>query len=126
MQISSQKRLDLKENSYKEQLKKLNEKYTQSESERQKALFDYNNLLAQIETSEKRNQLSLREKEKLLTDEKNKLAKRLEQLTMEHNGLKESYSESKSLVAEYESFKKKANDQDREKEDRIRSLTQTN
>ena len=40
----------------------MNEKYTQSESERQKVTFDYNGLLAKLEEAEKKNQNIAKEK----------------------------------------------------------------
>jgi len=57
----------MKEQSYKDQLKKINEKYAQSESERQKAVIDYNNLLATIESNELKSQYALRDKERSMS-----------------------------------------------------------
>ena len=49
--ISLSKRFDLKESSYKQQIRKLTEKVAQIDSQRQKAVIDYNNLLGQVESS---------------------------------------------------------------------------
>ncbi len=46
----------------------MNEKYTQSENERQKITFDYNPLLAKLEEAEKKNQTSSKEKERAYTE----------------------------------------------------------
>ena len=51
MLISIQKKIDLKENSYKEQIKKLNERIVQTDFERQKAIYEYSNLLNQLESN---------------------------------------------------------------------------
>ena len=39
------KRIEFKENAYKEQIKSLNDKYTSSESEKQRLLFEKNELI---------------------------------------------------------------------------------
>ena len=59
--------MEFKENSYQEQLRKINEKYTQSESERQKITFDYNTLLAKLEDAEKKHQATTKDKERNYT-----------------------------------------------------------
>ena len=58
----------MKENSYREQLKKMTDKYGQSESERQKAIIEYNNLLAQLDSTDKKNQYMSRDKQRLLNE----------------------------------------------------------
>ena len=42
------KKYEFKEQSFKEQFEKLNEKYQQSEAERQKSLYELNNKLAEL------------------------------------------------------------------------------
>ena len=48
-------------------MRKINEKYTQSESERQKITFDYNTLLAKLEDAEKKHQATTKDKERNYT-----------------------------------------------------------
>ena len=46
----------------------MNDKYTQSENERQKITFDYNSLLAKLEEAEKKHQNNAKEKERAFTE----------------------------------------------------------
>jgi hypothetical protein len=52
-----------------------------SESEKQKMIYEKNNLVDSFEERERNLRLGFKEKEKTFTDEKNRLAKRLESLT---------------------------------------------
>lgn len=63
-----EKRIEFKENTFKEQLQKLTEKYQQSEAERQKATFELNNMLTEFENIEKKSQLTTKDKERVFLD----------------------------------------------------------
>jgi chromosome segregation ATPase len=116
---NQQKRVEFKENSYQEQLRKLNEKYTLSENERQKLTFDYNSLLAKLEETEKRNQATAKEKDRAYTEEKNKLNKRIDQLTQTLDKAKEDLAEKEVQLAETGGQLKAAAKRDGEREERL-------
>lgn len=90
---NQQKRVEFKESSYQEQLRKMNEKYTQSEAERQKVTFDYNTLLAKLEETEKKHQANAKEKERNYSEEKNRLTKKIDSLTQQIEKLKEEQND---------------------------------
>ena len=46
---TQEKRIEFKESAFKEQMKKITEKYHQSEEERQKVTVNLNNLLSEME-----------------------------------------------------------------------------
>lgn len=71
----------------------MNEKYTQSENERQKITFDYNSLLAKLEQAEKKHQNNAKQKERAYTEEKNRLNKKIDQLNQNFDKLKEEHTE---------------------------------
>lgn len=99
MQLANQqKRVEFKESSYQEQLRKINEKYTQSESERQKLTFDYNTLLAKLEEAEKKNQATAKEKDRAYVEEKNRLSKKIDSLSQHIEKLKEEQSERENQL----------------------------
>lgn len=72
-----EKKIDYRENAFAEQVKKVNEKYQQSESERQKIMVDMNNMLTEYENREKKNLLQYKDKERVLLEDKNKLSKKI-------------------------------------------------
>lgn len=57
-----EKRIQFKENTYKQQLQKMSEKYQQSEAERQKATYEVSQMLNEFEKNEKKNQLQNKER----------------------------------------------------------------
>lgn len=57
-----EKKIDYRENAFAEQVKKVNEKYQQSESERQKIMVEMNNMLTEYESREKKNLLQYKDK----------------------------------------------------------------
>jgi len=77
----------------------MNDKYTQSENERQKITFDYNSLLAKLEEAEKKHQNNAKEKERAFTEEKNRLNKKIDQLNQTLDKLKEDYNEKESHLS---------------------------
>ena len=74
------KRIEFKESANKDQLKKMTDKYNQCEVERSKATQDYNNLLSQMEANQRKAQLATKERERLFSEEKSKLNKKIEQM----------------------------------------------
>lgn len=95
---NQQKRVEFKETSYQEQLRKMNEKYTQSEAERQKITFDYNTLLAKLEETEKKHQGAAKEKERNYAEEKNRLNKKIDSLTQAVEKLKEEQADKETQL----------------------------
>lgn len=67
-QTTQQKRLEFKEASYQEQLKKAADRYVAAEGERQKLTLDFNNLMARMEEAEKKYLLSSKEKDRAYAD----------------------------------------------------------
>ena len=90
---NSSKKLEYREQITSEQLKKLTQKLSFSESEKQKLLVDQNNLLNKLEQSEKKNQTVLKEKERNFVEERSKYSKQIELLSSELNNLKEIMEE---------------------------------
>lgn len=97
---NQQKRVEFKENSYQEQLRKMNEKYSQSENERQKLTFDYNSLLAKLEEAEKKHQATAKDKDRAFTEEKNRLNKKCDLLAQSLDKLKEEFTEKEIVLTE--------------------------
>lgn len=62
------KRIEFKENAYKEQIKSLNDKYTSSESEKQRLLFEKNELINEYDERQKKDKLGSRDRERHLTE----------------------------------------------------------
>ena len=61
--VSQDKRIEFKQTNYKDMLAKMTDKYNISESERQSATYELNNMLTQLETIEKKNQQNFKERE---------------------------------------------------------------
>ena len=97
---TQEKRAELKETNFKEQLSKMTEKYQQSENERQSATYELNNMLSQLENIEKKNQQNNKEKDRAYLEEKNKLAKKIESLNSEVSKLIEENEELKMRIAD--------------------------
>ena len=78
---------DLRENITKDQIKKLELKYAQSESEREKITEEYNRALKTFEEGEKKYQTLIKEKDRVGFEEKGRINKKLEQQTIAYEEL---------------------------------------
>lgn len=78
---------DLRENITKDQIKKLELKYAQSESEREKITEEYNRALKTFEEGEKKYQTLIKEKDRVGFEEKGRINKKLEQQTIAYGEL---------------------------------------
>lgn len=81
------KKLEYKEEYYKDQLEALTQKYNASEQEKQKSFFEMNEMLNNLQTIEHKHQLTNKEKDLAHIEEKSGLLKKIDQLTRELNKL---------------------------------------
>jgi hypothetical protein len=82
----------------KEQLKSMSDKFSLSESEKQRMLIDKNDLIVEFEEKERAVRVSFREKEKGWNEEKTKLFKQIEALNNSGQLLKSNNQDQESFV----------------------------
>lgn len=76
------KRAEFKESTTREQIRSLSEKLATSEAEKQRMIFEKNDLVTDFEEREKTLRAGLREKERLFQEERSKLQKKVDQLAL--------------------------------------------
>lgn len=84
---TNQKRLEMKDTFYKEEVKKYSEKLVESELQKQKLLAELESLRTSVEDKTRRIDAMTRDRDRLLTDEKGKFVKKIEQMKQENEAL---------------------------------------
>lgn len=77
----------MKDTFYKEEVKKYSEKLVESELQKQKLLAELESLRTSVEDKTRRIDAMTRDRDRLLTDEKGKFVKKIEQMKQENEAL---------------------------------------